>query len=1051
MAFEGLLKWRCIGPFRGGRVVAVAGDAKNKNTFYFGACAGGVWKTTDAGTYWECVSDGFFKTSSVGALAVSEADPNVIYAGMGETTIRIDVSHGDGVYKSTDAGKTWQHMGLADTRHIAKIKIHPSNPDIVWVAAFGHAFGNHDARGVYKSIDGGKTWKQVLYKSNKAGAIDLTLDAKNPRILYASVWEAYRNFWQISSGGEDSGIYKSNDGGETWTDISRNKGLPKGLLGKIGMAASPVQSGRIWAIVENAEAAGIYRSDDYGDTWEHTCADLRLVSRAWYYMHLTADTQDADTVYVNNLSFWKSTDAGKTFTEIGTPHGDNHDLWIDPENNQRMVQGNDGGANVSLNGGATWSSIYNQPTAQFYHLETDNQTPYRVYGTQQDNSSVSVPNRSPNQSISWSDCYTAGTGESGYIAPHPEDANIVYVGAIGSSPGGGNALQRYDHRTKQIRLVTTWPEAMSGAGAGEHKYRFFWTYPLFFSPHDSKTIYISGNHVFKTTNEGQSWQIVSPDLTRADPEKLLPTGGPINKDAVGAEIYATIFALAESPLEQGVLWAGSDDGLVHISKDGGKSWTNITPKGFPDWTMVSMLEPSAHAPATCYMAATRYKLDDYEPYLFKTTDYGKTWTRIDKGIERDHFTRAIREDPKREGLLYAGTETGLYISFDGGKLWETFQLNLPISPIYDLKIKNDDLVVGTHGRSFWVLDDISPLRTLNDKLLKEDAHLFKPRDTDRILPQVFEDEFGGAPGKNYMGSLGIVAAYTTSKTPEGISEAKFLDTGSNPQRGVLLNYYLKKEPSDKITLSIQDAKGKTIREFSSLSDEEKAKLADNPHAEIGLTANQGYNRFVWDMYYPKLPGIEGSDVAAKAALKGPMVAPGTFTAVLTIGKKSYSQEFSIVADPMAGKVKQKDLEEQFKLWKQITDKSEEVIKTVNQMRDLRAQLDGWAKRTADETASSAKELSEKVLDLEKTLVIPDLRPGWPDQMNNGVKLLGKLTGLIPIVSTGDYKPTDQAHEAYKDFAGRIDEKIKTFNKLVKEDVASLNKELKKANVPNIVA
>ncbi|MEZ4608573.1 MAG: hypothetical protein R2865_17735, partial [Deinococcales bacterium] len=654
--FKGLFNWRCIGPFRGGRVVAVSGDSQNPATFYFGACAGGVWKTSDGGTYWENISDGYFNTSSIGALEVSEADPNVIYAGTGESTIRIDVSHGDGVYKSVDKGKTWQHIGLSDSRHIGKIRCHPQNPDIVYVAALGHAFGENEERGVFKSTDGGANWRKVLFKSPKAGAVDLSIDKQNPRFIYASIWEAYRNFWQISSGGPDSGLHVSRDGGESWQDISRNKGLPQGLLGKIGVVASPVRSGRVWALIEHREKGGLYRSDDYGDTWNYICADQRLISRAWYYMHLTADSQDADTLYINNLEFWKSIDSGASFIEIATPHGDNHDLWIDPHNSQRMVQGNDGGACVSLNGGATWSSIYNQPTAQFYHLDVDNQKPYRVYGTQQDNSSLSVPSRSPNTSIHWSDCYIAGSAESGYIAVHPKDPNIVFVGAIGSSPGGGNALQRYDHKTKQIRLVTTWPEAMTGYGSSEHKYRFAWTYPLFFSPHDANTIYIGGNHVFKSSDEGQSWQKISPDLSRQDPEKLKPTGGPINLDAVGAEVYATVFSLTESPHEKGLLYAGTDDGLVHLSRDGGATWENITPKDLPEWSMVSIIEVSTHEKATVYLSAIRHKLDDYQPYIYKSSDYGKTWKKMVKGLPHNDFIRVIREDPHQADILYAGGE-----------------------------------------------------------------------------------------------------------------------------------------------------------------------------------------------------------------------------------------------------------------------------------------------------------------------------------------------------------------------------------------------------------
>ena len=736
--FDGLLEWRCIGPFRGGRVVTVAGDPRDSNTYYFGGVCGGVWKTTDAGQYWQNITDGYFTASSVGAIEVAPADPNVIYAGTGESTIRIDVSVGDGMYKSTNSGRTWKHIGLKDTRQIAKVRTHPNNADLVYVAALGHAFGQNAERGVFRSKDGGDTWENILHVSDKAGAIDITIDKNNPRIIYATFWEAYRNFWQISSGGEDSSIWRSMDGGDSWENISKNKGLPEGLLGKMGIVASPVQSGRVWAIIEHQPDGGVYRSDDYGDTWVVASKDNRLISRAWYYMHLTADPVDANTVYVNCLSFWKSTDGGHHFTEITTPHGDNHDVWVSPTNNKVMVQGNDGGAAVSLNGGVSWSSIYNQPTAQFYHLDVDTQSPYRVYGTQQDNSSLSVPSRSPYVSILWDDCNIAGSGESGHIAVRPDDPNIVYVGAIGSSPGGGNSLQRYDHKTKQIRLISTWPRSTTGHGAQAEKYRFAWTYPIVISPHDPNTLYIGGNVVMKTTNEGQSWDVISPDLTKADPETLKPSGGPINRDAVGAEHYAVVFAFAESPHEAGVLWAGSDDGLMHISKDGGANWDDITPPNLPEWTMFNMIECSSHDKATAYVTATRFKNDDYAPYVFKTTDYGQTWTSITDGITDDHFTRAIREDPNREGLLYLGTEFGLYVSFNGGEKWESFQLNLPITPIYDLKVKDTDLVVGTHGRSFWILDDLTVLHQHSDEIAGKSAHLFAPRPTERHLPKVFE-------------------------------------------------------------------------------------------------------------------------------------------------------------------------------------------------------------------------------------------------------------------------------------------------------------------------
>ncbi len=681
---EGVSRWRCIGPFRGGRVLSVAGDVSDIGTFYFGACAGGVWKTVDAGQYWECVSDGFFKTSSVGAIAVSEVDPNVIYAGMGEATIRIDVSHGDGVYKSTDAGRSWEHVGLDDTRHIGKIRIHPNDPDTVFVAALGHAFGKNQQRGVFKSVDGGRHWKQVLFVSDKAGAIDITIDNNNPRILYATMWEAYRNFHQISSGGEDSGIWRSMDGGDTWHNISTNKGLPEGVLGKIGIVASPAQSGRVWALIEHQDG-GMYRSDDYGDTWEYVARNNDIVSRAWYYMHVTADPQDADTVYVNNLNLWKSIDGGRTYTQISNPHGDNHDLWIDPNNTKRMVQGNDGGACVSLNSGDSWSTIYNQPTAQFYHATTDNRTPYFVYGTQQDNSSIAVPSSTKKSSIQWMDGYIAATGESGYLAVKPDDDDVIFVGAIGSSPGGGNSLQRYDHKTKQLRLVTTWPELVSGEAAIDSEYRFAWTYPILFSPHDDNTLYVGGNIVFKSTNEGQSWEAISPDLTRADLDTLQITGGPINRDSVGAEMYATVFAFAESLHEAGVLWAGSDDGLVHISKDGGQNWENITPAELPEWSMVSILEPSPHDPATCYMATTRYKLDDYAPYLYKTSDYGETWTRINnERITLPEFAGYTAEQYIIESIVQPGIYDYPDDNYVAGAMPANFGDRIPYQDLADI-------------------------------------------------------------------------------------------------------------------------------------------------------------------------------------------------------------------------------------------------------------------------------------------------------------------------------------------------------------------------------
>ncbi|MCY4146097.1 MAG: glycosyl hydrolase [Chloroflexi bacterium] len=1046
-----LSQFRCIGPFRGGRVVAVAGDRRDPNTFYFGAVCGGIWKTTDAGQYWQNISDGYLTAPSIGALEVAPADPNVIYAGTGESTIRIDVSVGDGVYKSTDAGRSWQPIGLRDTRQIGKIRTHPQNADLVYVAAFGHAFGRNDERGVYRSQDGGANWEKVLFVSDKAGAVDVTIDQSNPRILYAAVWEAYRNFWQISSGGEDSGIYRSMDGGDSWQRISGNKGLPTGLLGKIGLAASPAQSGRVWAIVEHQPDGGLYRSDDYGETWTHACKDMRLVSRAWYYMHLTADPRDPNTVYVNNLSFWKSTDGGHNFSEISTPHGDNHDLWVNPDNSRIMVHGNDGGCCVSLNGGLSWSSLYNQPTAQFYRLDTDSNQPYYVYGTQQDNSSVRVPSRSRFSSITWEDCDIAGSGESGYIAVHPEDPDIVYVGAIGSSPGGGNSLQRYDHRTQQIRLIATWPRSTTGLGAQADKYRFAWTYPIVFSPHDSSILYIGGNQVLKTTDEGQSWQEISPDLTKADPETLKPSGGPINRDAVGAEHYATVYALAESPHEPGTIWAGSDDGLLHITRDGGESWRDITPE-LGEWTMINCIEPSPHDPSTAFMTATRYKNDDYAPYVFKTEDYGASWQPVTAGIADDHFCRVVREDPLCAGLLYLGTEFGLYVSFDAGASWTRFQQNLPTAPIYDLQLKGSDLVVGTHGRSFWIMDDTTVLHQMMDAPAPDAPRLLQPRTVERHLPKVFEGMFEGGGGKQYMSTLGLVAAYEREETPEHGVKHTYLDSGANPPQGAVIRYWLPEAASETISLRIDDESGDEIRTFKSIhaDDEEKAAGArtDDSSKELRIPSAAGWNRFVWDLRYAEAARVDPHDDQQAGYIKGPHAAPGRYRATLIVGAAAQSQEFAVVKEAGVS-ASDADLQAQFALLMKIRDKIGAAHKLVNQMRDVRAQLKGWRERLAGlESAAGicagAKALEEQALECEKQLMIPDTRKGWPDAMNNGDRLVAQLSGLVFNVNLGDYKPTDYEQAAYVEMAGEIDAVAAQFSDIVDGNLAEFNTMLSNA-------
>ncbi|HEX8709534.1 MAG TPA: hypothetical protein VF723_14915, partial [Pyrinomonadaceae bacterium] len=758
------LQWRSIGPYRGGRVTAVTGVASQPFVYYLGATGGGVWKTVDGGVNWLPISDGFFGTGSVGAIGVCDSDPNVIYVGMGESPVRGNVSHGDGVYKSTDAGKTWKRVGLEDTRQIGRVRVHPRNPDIVYVAALGHIFGANEQRGVFRSKDGGKTWERVLYRSEKAGAIDLTFDPTNPNILYAGFWEVRRAPWTLESGGAGGGIFKSTDGGDSWTELTRNEGLPKGIIGKLGLTVSPANPDRLWAIIE-AEDGGVFRSDNAGKTWTRVNDERKLRQRAWYYTRIYADPQNAESVYVLNTGFYRSNDGGKTFNAISVPHGDNHDLWIAPNDPQRMIESNDGGANVSVNGGKTWTDE-DQPTAQFYRVALDNDFPYHIYGAQQDNSTVRIASRTNDAGIGLRDWYDVGGGESGWIAPYPKDSNIVFAGSY------GGLVTRYDHHTGQLRDVSPWPENPMGQGAGELKYRFQWNFPLLFSPHDPETLYAAGNVLFKSTTQGQSWEVISPDLTRNDKSKLGSSGGPITKDNTSIEYYCTIFTVMESPVRKGVIWTGSDDGLVQVTRDGGKSWENVTPQGMPEWIQINSLDASPFDPATAYVAATMYKSDDFRPYLYKTSDYGKSWKKITSGIPDTAFTRVIREDPNRRGLLYAGTETGIYVSFNDGESWQPLQLNLPVVPITDLIVHRGqkDLIAATQGRAFWILDDLTVLHQLADAASAADAFLFKPEETYRWQ--------GG-------GNSPLPPTSTL---------------GRNPANGAVIHYYLKGKPQGQITL-----------------------------------------------------------------------------------------------------------------------------------------------------------------------------------------------------------------------------------------------------------
>lgn len=1007
------LHWRNIGPFRGGRSVAVSGSSQQPMVAYMGGTGGGIFKTEDGGKSWINVSDGYFKAGSVGAVAVAPSDPNVVYVGMGETEIRGNMSPGDGMYKSTDGGKTWEHIGLGDTQFIGEIVVDPHNPDVVYVAALGHTFGNvsNEHRGVYKSTDGGATWNKVLYRNGHAGAVDIEIDPNNPRVLYATFWEAYRNPWEMSSGGPGSGLFKSTDYGKTWDEITKNPGLPKGINGKIGVAVSPVKDGRVWAIIENKNG-GLFRSDDHGATWKLVNKKRKLRQRAWYYTHVIADTKDPNTVYVLNVRFHKSVDGGKSFESISTPHGDHHDLWVDPANAKHLIVGDDGGAQITYDGGKSWSSYNKYATAQFYHVIVDNRFPYRVYGAQQDNSTVRIDNRSAGYGIDTDNWTSVGGGESGYIAPDPEDEDVVYAGSY-----GGN-LSRFNTETSQRWQIDVWPDNPMGHAAKDLKYRFQWTYPIYVSPNNPDALYATSQYVHRSYNQGQSWEKISPDLTRNEKSKQGKSGGPITKDDTSIEYYNTIFTFAESPVKAGILWAGSDDGLVHISMDNGKNWKDVTPKGLPE-SMISLIAPSPHEAGTAYMAVNRYKFDDFKPYLYKTDDYGEHWTKITKGIPSTEFTRAIREDPNKKGLLYAGTETGIYVSFNDGKQWQPLQLNLPRVPITDIAVqkRDKDLVVATQGRAFWIMDDLPVLYQLSDEVTRKDAHLYKPGDT-----YLFGRGSFSRPGATI---------------------------GENPPDGVVVYYNLQKDMDSEVQLQFVENDGDVIRTYSNQKDEEGEPVKDNTeyyekddqHGNDVLTADEGLNRFVWDMYYPDVTEIH-PQVLWGGNTRGPRAIPGTYKVRLIVdGKTVQEQEFKILKDPRIPTT-QDDFEAQFALIRKIKDKLDETHKAINRIRKVRKQINSMLERQEDNEKAQevAKPLLDKLAEIEQELV--QVKSESPqDPLNYPIKLNNKLAALAGNVAVGDHHPTDQQNEVYEDLKKKVDVQLERLDQVMKGDAQNVMNEI----------
>lgn len=986
------IRWRELGPFRGGRSCTVTGIPGNPNLFYFGTVGGGVWRTRDAGQTYENISDSYFG-GSIGAVAVSESDPNVIYVGEGEQTLRNNVSSGWGVWKSMDAGSTWKHIGLADSRHIARIRIHPTNPDVVYVAAMGNLWKPNEMRGVYRSLDGGQTWKRILYINDTAGAGDLILDPGNPRIIYAATWNMKRNGYRMDSGGPDSKLWKSTDGGDTWENLSEKPGMPKGINGIIGVAVSPVNTNRIWAIIENTQAPGVYRSDDAGKTWTRLNQDRALLQRAWYYCRIYADTQNEDNVYVLNVSYGVSKDGGKTFELKDAPHGDHHDLWIDPKNNQRMAMADDGGAQISTDGGDNWTTYHNQPTAQFYRVTTDHSFPYNILGAQQDNTSVRIPHRTSGTSITERDWVALSIGESAHLAPDPANPNIIY----GSDYKGYMSMQNLSNG--QERSTNVWPFLPAGSGVEVMKYRFNWNYPLTFSHHDHKKLYAGSNHLHVTYNAGQSWEVISPDLTRGEPETLKSSGGPITQDNTGAEYYANIFVIAESPYTENEIWTGSDDGLLHVTVDGGKNWKNVTPPQSPKLNMWNSIDVNPFVKGGAYAVATSYKFGDYTPYIYKTEDFGKTWSLITTGIPKEEFVRVVRADPRRKGLLYAGTEKGMWISFDDGTSWSKFQLNLPPVPIADLAIKNDNLIAATHGRSFWIIDDLTPLHQLSPDLTRRDFLLYKPLPSYRMP--------GGA-GRNVNRKL----------------------EGENHPGGVMIHYYMKNvtEATD-IKLDILEANGTVIKSFGN-------KLT----GAANLPVKAGGNRFVWDMRYAGYTTFPGLVFYGSPNL-GPKAIPGKYRVRLTVDGNSTEQEFEILKDPRIATTPE-DFQAQFEFLVKVRDKVSEANQGVLDIRRIKDDLAFLKTKIGAEV--QYKELSELVKQFEQELTthennIHETRNrSVQDPLNYGIKMNNRLAHLMVEQAQGDFRPTQQGEEVRQLLTKQIDEELTKLHSTIDKHVERIN-------------
>ncbi|HXG88177.1 MAG TPA: hypothetical protein VNJ02_07570 [Vicinamibacterales bacterium] len=996
------MRWRNIGPARGGRSIAVAGSASRPNEYYFGAVGGGVWKSTDYGNTWNPVTDSTLNTSSVGALAVAPSNPDIVYAGMGESCFRGNIIQGDGVYKTADGGKTWTHAGLPNTEVVSKIRVHPTNPDLVYAAVLGHSYEAHPDRGVYRSKDGAKTWERVLFRNDRSGAIDLTMDPRNPEVLYAATWEVSRTPWSMDSGGAGSGLFKSIDGGSTWTEITRNAGLPSGVWGRVGVSVSGADSNRVYAIIEN-ENGGVFISDDAGATWRKGSEDRNLRQRAFYYTHIIADPVDKDTVYVLNVQFFKSTDGGKTFpTQIRPPHGDNHDLWIAPNDNQRMVQANDGGGNVTVNGGQTWSGQA-YATGQFYNVFTTRHVPYHVCGAQQDNSTACVGSQNNPGAGEGSlppIFYAVGGGESGYIAPDPRDTAVFYAGSY------GGYLSRLDRDTGQQRAIHIYPNNPMGWSSIDIKERFQWTFPIVFSAIDPSVLYASSQHLWRTINGGQGWQKISPNLTRSDPKTMQASGGAITKDQTGVETYAVIFSVAPSRQDAGTIWTGSDDGWVHVTRNGGNDWEKVTPSDLPDFTRISLIEASPHQNGVAYLAGNRYQQGDRRPYVFKTADFGKSWQKITTGIPETDFARTIREDPKRRGLLYLGTETGMYISFNDGATWQSLKLNLPVTPVHGIVVEERDLVIGTHGRGFYILDDINVLRQAAGDITQNALHVFQP---------------------------------------------------NHPLRGrdnnIAVDYYLGKD-ADEVKVEFMDGGGKVLRSFTgSPKDPAPTPGGGGGFGAVAprVSVKKGMNRFTWDLRQEGAAVFPGMIMWAAQPQRGPASPPGKYSVRITANSESKSRDFTIGVDPRlkADGITEEYLHEQFKLSAEVRDRVSEANNAVVRIRGVRAQVEERLKKVPERRRAEIQKIADgllKPLALVEEEIYQVRNRSSQDPLNYPIRLNNKIAALMGIIESADHKPTDQTYEVFKELSAELEKQLQQMRTTEKNEVPRLNAALKRERV-----